>query len=112
MAVVRKSVKIVKEGKTIKDKVAEYARIKNRIDKLQGQLLSLRQDLINELGTNFTGNVDNLKVSIRELTVHKIDTKQLKEKYPDIAQEVEKETKQLRVSVSTKWYTMIKQRDH
>ncbi len=98
MAVVRKKVKTVKET-TLEDKVKAYMDIKKKIEEMETIQKQLRNELIDQLGTNFEGKFGDLKLSIKEVEVKRIDSNLLKTNYPEIAEEVMVPIQTVRVSI-------------
>lgn len=71
-----------------KDKISEYIDIKNKMKTLDEALKIIENNLKNELGNAEKGEVDNFQVIWKGITSNRIDSKVLKEKYPDIYKEI------------------------
>jgi putative phage-type endonuclease len=71
-----------------KDKINEYLNIKNQMKVLDESLKVIENNLKNELGNAEKGIVEKFLVIWKGITSNRIDSKVLKEKYPEIYKEV------------------------
>lgn len=67
-----------------KDKINDYLNIKNQIKTLDESLKTIENNLKNELGNAEKGCIDNFQVIWKGIISNRIDSKGLKEKYPEI----------------------------
>lgn len=75
-----------------KDKINEYLNIKNQIKVLDEALKVIENNLKNELGNAEKGIVEMFQVVWKGIISNRIDSKALKEKYPEIYKEICKQS--------------------
>jgi predicted phage-related endonuclease len=71
-----------------KDKIEQYLSLKDTIKELEGQAKALENDIKNELKEAETGFVGPYQATWKPITSNRVDTKQLKSKFPDIYEQV------------------------
>lgn len=71
-----------------RDKINEYLNIKNQMKTFDEALKVIENNLKNELGNAERGSVENFQVIWKGIISNRIDSKVLKEKYPEIYKEV------------------------
>ncbi|NRT86734.1 YqaJ viral recombinase family protein [Clostridium beijerinckii] len=82
-----------------KDKINEYLNIKNQMKILDESLKVIENNLKNQLGNAEKGIVEKFQVIWKGVTSNRIDSKVLKEKYPEIYKEVCKQTMSRRFEI-------------
>lgn len=91
--------KIVDLEYSYKEKLDHYLELKEQIKTLQEIARQTENELKNELKDAEIGIVKNYQVNWKPVTQNRVDTKVLKEKYPNIYQEVLKNTTYRKFSV-------------
>ncbi|NSB14109.1 YqaJ viral recombinase family protein [Clostridium beijerinckii] len=82
-----------------KDKINEYLSIKNQMKVLDESLKVIENNLKNQLGNAEKGIVEKFQVIWKGVTSNRIDSKVLKEKYPEIYKEVCKQSMSRRFEI-------------
>ena len=85
--------------KNILAKLTTYKAKKNMIDQLEKELESLKNEIVEYMNGQEEITVGQYKATNKDCTRNGIDEKQLKEKYPVIAEEMKKTTVYKRFSV-------------
>ncbi|SHH54396.1 putative phage-type endonuclease [Caloranaerobacter azorensis DSM 13643] len=91
---VKERFKKAKEGLEIalkseyKDKISRYFQLKNEIKEKEEELKAIENQIKNELGEAEKGQVGNYEIVWKNYSSNRIDTKLLKEKYPEIYNKV------------------------
>jgi putative phage-type endonuclease len=75
-----------------KDMISEYLQLKENIKTLETRLKEIENNIKNELADNEKGYVGSYEVNWMPVKASRVDSKVLKEKYPDIYKEVCKES--------------------
>jgi len=82
-----------------KTKINEYLDIKNQMKVLDESLKVIENNLKNQLGNTEKGIVEKFQVIWKGVTSNRIDSKVLKEKYPEIYKEVCKQSMSRRFEI-------------
>lgn len=82
-----------------KDKIKDYLNIKNQMKTLEEALKTIENNLKNDLGNAEKGSIENFQVIWKGIISKRINSKILKEKYPEIYKEVCKESASRRFEV-------------
>lgn len=83
------------------NKINEYLNIKNQMKNLDEALKTIENNLKNELGNAEKGIVEKFQVIWKGITSNRIDSKVLKEKYPEVYKEVCKQSISRRFEIKT-----------
>lgn len=83
------------------NKINEYLNIKNQMKNLDEALKTIENNLKNELGNAEKGIVEKFQVIWKGITSNRIDSKVLKEKYPEVYKEVCKQSITRRFEIKT-----------
>lgn len=83
------------------NKINEYLNIKNQMKNLDETLKTIENNLKNELGNAEKGIVEKFQVIWKGITSNRIDSKVLKEKYPEVYKEVCKQSISRRFEIKT-----------
>jgi putative phage-type endonuclease len=75
-----------------KDKISQYISLKDNIKLLEDEAKTLENNIKQELGEAERGAIANFIVTWRAVFSNRVDSKSLKDKYPDIYKEVCRET--------------------
>ncbi|WP_088005630.1 YqaJ viral recombinase family protein [Indiicoccus explosivorum] len=79
-------------GHAYKGKIEQYRELKNSIKQLEEQKKLLENEMKYELKEAETGIVHNYQVNWKTITANRVDSKALKEKFPDVYRQVMKES--------------------
>ena len=82
-----------------KDKIDKYQSLKGYISSLQEEAKALENNIKHELGEAEVGRVENFTVNWRTVVTNRVDSKILKEKYPEVYKEVCREAATRRFEV-------------
>lgn len=88
----------VEKGKSVdftseyKERIDEYLNIKSSIKSLEEQMKEIENHIKNEMKDAELGFVQNYQTEWKSITSNRVDTKKLKETYPDIYSQVVKES--------------------
>jgi predicted phage-related endonuclease len=84
----------------VKDVIKNYIALSEQEKAIKEQKDGIRDQIISLLGTNVTKSFDGIKVSIKEQENSRIDTKELKNRYVDIYNELLKATKSVVLKIT------------
>jgi putative phage-type endonuclease len=93
--------KIAQLGASYKSKIEEYQSLKETIEQLEQQKKAIENQLKNELKDAEIGYVGNYEVQWKPRVSNRVDTKLLKEKFPDIYKQVLKTSTARYFSIKT-----------
>ena len=75
-----------------KEKISKYIRLRDNIKALEEEAKTIENNIKHQLGEAERGTIDNFIVNWRAVFSNRIDSKILKDKYPEVYKEVCKET--------------------
>lgn len=93
--------KIVQLGASYKSKIEEYQSLKETIEQLEEQKKAIENELKNELKDAEIGYAGNYEVQWKPRVSNRVDTKLLKEKFPNIYEQVLKTSTARYFSIKT-----------
>lgn len=93
--------KIVQLGASYKSKIEEYQSLKETIEQLEEQKKAIENELKNELKDAEIGYTGNYEVQWKPRVSNRVDTKLLKEKFPNIYEQVLKTSTARYFSIKT-----------
>lgn len=91
--------KVVNLAFDYKEKLEHYFEIKDEIKRLQEMIKKVENELKNELKDAEIGITKGYQVTWKPITQNRVDSKLLKQKYPDVYKDVIKQSKYRRFSV-------------
>jgi len=95
------SSKVVQLGSSYKSKIEEYQSLKETIEQLEDQKKAIENELKNELKDAEIGYAGNYEVQWKPRVSNRVDTKLLKEKFPNIYEQVLKTSTARYFSIKT-----------
>jgi putative phage-type endonuclease len=95
------SEKVVQLGASYKSKIEEYQSLKDTIKQLEQQKKTIENELKNELKNAEVGYVGHYEVQWKPRIQNRVDAKLLKEKFPDIYEQVVKPSTSRYFSIKT-----------
>ena len=91
--------KVVNLAFDYKEKLEHYFELKDEIKRLQEMIKKVENELKNELKDAEIGITKGYQVTWKPITQNRVDSKLLKQKYPDVYKDVIKQSKYRRFSV-------------